>query len=173
MTRSTSPRRALIILGAATAALYIVLAILDFALKDTGGPSIVTFEFVGTPERAAEILGEWGDRGHDLALWSLWIDYAFMAAYGTFLAVASLATRDLARERGLARLAAAGTPAALAGAGAALFDAAENTALLLIVGGHGGDAAPPIATACASVKFLLLALCIAYLVWGLIARRRR
>jgi hypothetical protein len=47
---------------------------------------------------------------------------------------------------------------------------AENIALLLVLDGHGGGTAPLLATACASVKFLLIALAIAYVIWGLAAR---
>src|SRR5215213_3311508 len=154
-------------------AFYVPLVILEQQLKDTGGPGIVEFEFVGSVERAAEMLAEWGGEGHDLARKSLWIDYGFMASYGAFLTVAALATRDFAREQGLRRLAAAGIAAPFLAVGAALFDAAENAALLIVLGGHGGSVAPPLATACASVKFVLLVLALGYLVWGLVSRFRR
>jgi hypothetical protein len=163
-------RRLLIGLGAATAALYVALAVIDFQLKDTGGPGILEFEFVGSAGNAAETLAEWGDHGRDLATLSLWLDFAFMAAYGSFFALAALATRDFARDRGLRSLAAAGAFAPYCAIFAALYDAAENTALLLVVGGHGGGAAPVIAAVCASIKFLLIGLAIGYVLWGLAAR---
>ena len=172
MERAPGRKRQLVLLGIATVAFYVPLVILEQKLKDTGGPGIIDFEFVGSAERAAEMLAEWGDDGRDYARWSLWIDFGFMAAYGAFLAVAAVAIRDFARERGLGRLAAAGIVAPFLAIGAALFDAAENTALLLIVGGHGGDIAPPLATACASVKFVLLILVLAYVGWGLVCRFR-
>jgi hypothetical protein len=170
--RAPGRKRQLVLLGIAMVAFYVPLVILEQKLKDTGGPGILDFEFVGSAERAAEMLAEWGEDGRDHARWSLWIDFGFMASYGAFLAVAALATRDFARERGLGRLAAAGIVAPFLGIGAALFDALENTALLLIVGGHGGDVAPPLATACASVKFVLLILVLGYIGWGLVCRFR-
>lgn len=169
-------KRWLILLGATTVVLNIVLAVLDRELIDAGGPSIVGFELAGSEGRAAEIVAEWGPSGHDYALWSLWIDYAFMLSYGAFFALASLATRDFARGHDLRRLAAVGAVAPLAAAGSAGFDAIENAFLLLAVGGHGGGAGPVIATAAASVKFLLIAFVVVYLLWGLVSRlllRRR
>ena len=44
---------------------------------------------------------------------------------------------------------------------------------VLTVGGDGGSAAPVLATACASVKWVLIVVAVAYLVWGLAARLRR
>ena len=111
-----------------------------------------------------------GDAGQDDIRLSLWIDYGFMLVYGAFFTLAGLATRDFARERGLRSLAAAGRWAPWCAVGAAIFDALENANLLLILGGHGGSVSPPLATACASVKFVLIAVAIAYVVWGLVAR---
>jgi hypothetical protein len=74
-------------------------------MKDTGGPGIVPFELTGGQDRADEILSEWGEDGRDAARESLWIDFAFLLAYGTFLTLALAAMRDRARERGWRRLA--------------------------------------------------------------------
>ena len=105
------------------------------------------------------MLAEWGDAGQDDIRLSLWIDYGFMLVYGAFFTLAGLATRDFARERGKAG-AGLGGPRGPPGAPSApaLFDAIENANLLLILGGHGGCVSPPLATACASVKFLLIAI---------------
>lgn len=165
-------RRWLIGSGVAAAVLYVVLIVLDRKLTDAGGASIVGFELAGGRGRAAEIVAEWGSSGRDYARASLWIDYPFMLAYGTFLTLAALATRDFARRHGLAALAAAGAVAPFAAAASAGFDAIENVFLLLTLGGHGGSAAPVLATAAASVKFLLLFLAIGYLLWGLASRLR-
>jgi hypothetical protein len=59
-------------------------------------------------------------------------------------------------------------------AAAAVFDACEDALLLLVLAGHGGDAAPIVATVCASLKFALIAIAIAYaLVGGLLWVRSR
>jgi hypothetical protein len=171
---SISRKRLLIVTGIATIAFDVVLIVLDRRLQATGGLSILGLEFAGSEGRAAEIMAEWGSHGRDLARASLWIDFGFMASYGSFFALAALATRDFAREQGF-RLAAVGTAVAVCAVAAALFDAAENIVWLLVLGGHGGSFGPPFATACASLKFLLIALAILYTLWGLVAwllRRR-
>jgi hypothetical protein len=151
------------------------LAWLDGQLKDTGGPSILGLEFAGSLGRVEEIQAEWGGHGEYLARLSLWIDFGFMALYGAFFALACIAVRDFAAARGLGRLAAVGIVAPGCAVGAALFDFAENSLWLLVLGGHLGEPAPAIATACASLKFLLIAVAIVYSLVGLVAwlRRRR
>ena len=110
------------------------------------GPGMVTFELSGGESRANEILAEWGEDGRDAAREQLWIDYAFMLAYGTFLGLSAAAIRDLCRRRGpAATRAGSATKAIWFGPLAAAFDALENACLLLTVGGSGA-AFPLLAT---------------------------
>lgn len=175
MTRSIplSRKQLLISIGIAMVAFGIALQILDRKMQDAGGPSILGFEFAGGEQQAAQIMAEWGGSGRDYARWSLWIDFGFMLSYGAFFTLAAIATRDFARENGLRRLAAVGVVAPLCAASAAIFDAGENVFLLLTLGGHGGSFGPPMAAACASLKFLLIAFAIVYVLWGLASRLRR
>jgi hypothetical protein len=168
-----SRKRLLVLLGVAMVAFDLVLLVLDQDLKATGGPSILGLEFAGSEQRAAEIMAEWGGHGRDLARLSLWIDFGFMVSYGAFFTLAAIATRDFARDRGLRALAVVGIATPAFATAAALFDAAENIAWLLVLGGHGGSLAPPFATICASLKFLLIGLAILYVVWGLVVRLLR
>jgi hypothetical protein len=163
-------KRALIASALASIAIGAVLVVLDTRMTDAGGPGIVGFELAGSEDRAAEILADWGDQGTDAAKASLWIDYAYIVAYGTFLVLAAWATRDLAEDRGRPRMAALGTAVIPFAAAAATFDAIEDVGLLLAVNQHGGELAPRLAQVCASLKFALLALTIAYLIWGLLLR---
>ena len=165
-------RRALWLTGLASLALFAVLTALDLRMRDAGGPGIVGFELAGSEERAVGILADWGAAGRDAARASLWIDFPFLLAYGAFLTLAVAALRDLARRRGLGRLAAAGVGIVALPATAAAFDAIENVGLLVAVEGEGGDRAPLLATVCASLKFVLLAIAIAYLAAVPIAARR-
>jgi hypothetical protein len=165
-------RRALIVSAAASVAIFGVLLALDVRMMDAGGPGIVGFEVAGTEARAAEILADWGSKGIDAAKASLWIDYAYIAAYGTFLVLASSATRDLALARGWRRMAAWGVAVIPFAAAGAAFDAIEDVGLLLAVNGHGGALAPRLAQVCASLKFALLAVTIVYLLAGLVLRLR-
>jgi hypothetical protein len=155
----------------ATLALLLAMSPADERMRDTGGPGIVPFELTGGQERADEILAEWGEEGQDAARESLWIDFGFLLAYGTFLALAAAAVRDQARARGWRRLAALGGVAVALGPLGAAFDALENTCLLLTLDGAGA-AFPLLATIFAACKFVLLAAAIAYLLAGLAMRLR-
>ncbi|HEY6729401.1 MAG TPA: hypothetical protein VI039_00030 [Solirubrobacterales bacterium] len=174
MTESETPTRKqlLIVSGIAMTILWVVLLVIDKDLEATGGPGILALEFAGSRERVVELMAEWGAHGTHLARLSLWIDFAFMAAYGAFFVLATRATRDFGQEHGLPALAKAGIVAPYLALGAALFDVLENTVWLLALGGHGGEPGPPFATACASIKFLCIALVILYCTWGLISRLR-
>jgi hypothetical protein len=165
-------KRALIASAAASIAIGAVLIVLDARMMDAGGPGIIGFEFAGSEERAAEILADWGEDGTDAAKASLWLDFAYILAYGTFLVLAAWATRDLAESRGWRRLAAFGTAVVPFAAAAAAFDAIEDVGLLLAVDRQGGDLAPRLAQICAAIKFALLAVTIAYLLIGLLLRLR-
>jgi hypothetical protein len=155
----------------ATVVLLLAMSPADERMKDTGGAGIVPFEVTGGQHRADEILAEWGEDGQDAARESLWIDFGFLLAYGTFLTLALAATRDLARQRDRRRLAAIGGVVISFGALAAAFDALENICLLLTIDGAGA-AFPLLATIFATCKFALLAATIAYLLAGLAMRLR-
>ena len=129
--------------GIATVALLLAMSPADERMKDTGGPGIVPFELTGRQDRADEILAEWGEDGQDAARESLWIDFGFLLAYGTFLTLALAAIRDLARDRGWRRLAAIGALVVSFGALGAGFDALENICLLLTLGRRRGRLPPP------------------------------
>ncbi len=134
-------------------------------MKDTGGPGIVPFEVSGSQGHAEEIMAEWGDRGQDAARESLYIDFGFLIAYGTFLTLALAAIRDRARELGWRKMAAIGGAIAGFGALGATFDALENVCLLLTLGGHG-SAFPVLATIFASIKFFFTGVAVLYLLIG-------
>jgi hypothetical protein len=165
-------KQLLILSGSATVVLNFLLALLDRHLQAKGGPSVLSFEFVGSRRHAAQILAEWGAGGRDLARLSLWIDFVFMLSYGTFFTLAAIATREFASKHGRRLLSVAGVVAPIFATSAALFDAMENVALLLILGGRGGSIAPAFATTCASLKFTLITLAIVYVIWGLCVRLR-
>jgi hypothetical protein len=165
-------KRALIASAVASLVIGAALVVLDRRMVDAGGPGIVGFELAGSEDRATEILAEWGDDGIDAAKASLWLDYAYIVAYGTFLVLAAAATRELAERRGWERLAALGLPVMTFAAAAAAFDAIEDVGLLLAVNQHGGALAPRLAQVCAILKFALLAITIAYLLAGLVMRVR-
>jgi hypothetical protein len=159
-------RRGLIAAGIASLVLLLAMAPADQRMRDSSGPGIVPFELAGSQDRADEILAEWGEDGQEAARESLWIDFGFLLAYGTFLTLALAAVRDLARRRSWRRLTAIGGVVVSFGALAAAFDALENVCLLLTLEGAGA-AFPLLATIFTACKFVLLAAAIAYLLAGL------
>jgi len=171
-TARVTRRRGLIASGIATVVLLLAMSPAENRMTDTGGPGMIQFELTGGQDRADEILAEWGEDGQDAARQSLWIDFGFMLAYGTFLTLALAAVRDLARERSWRRLTTIGGVVVSFGALGAAFDALENVCLLLTLGASGA-AFPLLATIFAACKFVLIALAIAYLITGLAMRLRR
>ncbi len=135
-------RWGLIASGIATVILLLAMSPAEQRMKDSGGPGMVPFELTGGQDRADEILAEWGEDGQDAARESLWIDFGFLLAYGTFLSLALAASRDLARERDWRRLAAIGGAIVSFGALGAGFDALENICLLLTIEGCRGSLSP-------------------------------
>ena len=149
--------------------LLVVLAAIDGRLWDAGGPGIVGFELAGSEERSQDIVAEWGDE-LDAARLSLWLDYAYMAAYGVFWTLAVAATRDMSAGQGWRRFASAGrvlVPFPLLGAG---FDAIENVGLLLALDGNGGAFAPRLGAIAASLKFLFTGVATGYVALVLLRR---
>jgi hypothetical protein len=162
-------RRGLIASGIATVLLLLAMSPAEDRMTDTGGPGMIPFELTGGQHRADEILAEWGEKGQDAARESLWIDFGFLLAYGTFLTLALRAVRDRAGERHWGRLHTLGGTVVWFGAIGAAFDALENVCLLLTLDGSGA-AFPLLATTFAACKFALLAMAIAYLLVGLTMR---
>jgi len=164
-----SRKRWLWLLGVTSVALFVVLAIVDRKVQDSGGPGIIPFELAGSSERANEILGEWDASATDAARLSIWLDFPYLVLYGAFFCLAILAVRDAARCRGWERFARAGTAIAFAPIAAAAFDVVEDVFLLLVIGGHADGSAPAIATGFAVAKFVALGVTWVYLLGGLVA----
>ncbi|MGN6372730.1 MAG: hypothetical protein ACTHM1_07030 [Solirubrobacteraceae bacterium] len=169
---STGQRKLiLLVLGIATVGFTVVLEAIDPS-HVSRGPTILSFEFAGSHARAARIVGEWGPKGRSAAHLSLVLDYGYMLSYGLFFALAGFAVRDTARVRGWRRVAAAGVVIPFFALAAAVFDATENVALLLTLGGSGGSFAPPLATVCSTFKWALIAVAILYVLLGTALRVR-
>lgn len=164
-------KHALILLGIATVAFTVILELIDPS-HVSHGPKILDFEFAGSRSRAAQIMAEWGAKGRGAAHLSLVLDYGYMLSYGLFFAFAGFAVRDTARARGWRRLAAIGIVVPFLALAAATFDASENVALLLTLGGDGGSLAPPFAAVCSAIKFTLISIAILYALSGITLRLR-
>ena len=170
MSRPAPTARNLWILGLVTLALFVVLAVIDADIKESGGPGIVSFELEFTSENAREALRQWGDDGRDSAKLSLWLDFAFLVAYAAFF---SLAVAAVCEALGWRRWLSLATFPLIA----AVCDAVENVNLLLAIGQDGDQPFPFLAGVFALIKFATLTpaqlLALAGLVVWLIRRARR
>ncbi len=157
-----------------TLALFAVLQVLNQPLLTREAPSgIVSLELAGTPERAGSIVLSWSTSAAasipsrpNLALlfasFGLGLDYLFMPSYALTIALGAL----LVEGRHRALFAVLGPWAGWGGIAAALFDATENIALLMILRGDFASGWPAVAFWCASLKFALILIGIAYVLSG-------
>ncbi|MCV7441632.1 hypothetical protein H7K33_05295 [Mycobacterium paraense] len=119
----------------------------------TGGPGIIPFELAGSAAGAERIMTRWGPDGQRAARVSLWLDFGYMATYGTFTALLV----DRARRR-------RGHPAVLPAAviAAVAADAAEGASLLKVLGRADIAIHARRARVAALAKFALLVLALTY-----------
>ena len=76
--------------AAATVAFVVytlVMLLVERRMRATGGPGIIPFELAGSATRAEDIMTRWGSDGQRAARVSLWLDFGYMATYGTFTAL--------------------------------------------------------------------------------------
>jgi hypothetical protein len=149
----------------ATLAIFIVFALHDRGLRPY---TIVSFELAWTPLQAEKLFAAWGAPGQRVARESLLIDFAYMPAYA--LLFAGLVLVEARRSAG--RVQRLGLSLALVPFAAWLCDAVENVALLNVLAAPASPSAPllQLAGLSASLKFLLLLVCVLYIVFALAYR---
>jgi hypothetical protein len=77
-------------LGTAAVAFIVYTAamlVLERCMRQAGGPGIIPFELAGSASRAEDMMTRWGSEGQRAARLSLWLDFGYMATYGTFVAL--------------------------------------------------------------------------------------
>ncbi|HEX2085169.1 MAG TPA: hypothetical protein VHF89_05765 [Solirubrobacteraceae bacterium] len=173
MRRSEPTGRNLWLLGLVTLAIFVVLAIIDSDIRDTGGPGIIAFEVDFSSDNARETLAQWGEEGRDSAKLSLWLDYAFLIAYAAFFALAVVAVCE-SLGGGWRRFEFLATFPLIG----AVCDAIENANLLLTIGQDGDQPFPFLAGVFAVVKFATLTpaqlfVLVGFVVWLTRRVRRR
>jgi len=155
-------------LSMAAACFVIFQTLLDPPLRTGLSTGIVSFEFAGTAQVAADMVAGWTWHARLMAAFGLGFDFLFMPLYATALSSGLLLITEHL-QAGWRR------PAYLLGWGAYLaipFDAIENIALFSILNGNLG-ANPQIAFGCAAIKFGLLGLGLGYaLLAGLFALKK-
>lgn len=152
------------ILGVATVLWFVAFMIPASTMKDAGGPGLAEFEMVGTAERAAQYMADFGEAGVTAAKWAVWMDFPFIILFATFLSLSMRAAADRCRDFGRPALERIGRKTWATPIVAGCCDVIEDIGLLAILYGNTGSIAPAVATGFAIAKFVLLALVGAYLV---------
>lgn len=146
-----------------TLILFAVFRVLDAPLRTAAAPSgIVSYELAGTPAAAQSILDSWDARARLFAAFGLGLDYLFMPSYALTLSLGIL----LAAGRHAGAFAKLGAWLGWGALIAPLFDAVENFALWQVLLGDFQALWPSLAAICATVKFILLLLGLAYALLG-------
>jgi hypothetical protein len=130
-----------------------VMLVLERRMRRTGGPGIIPFELAGSASRAEDIMTRWGSDGRRAARLSLWLDFGYMATYGTFTALLV----DRARRR-------RGHPAALPAVVmvSVAADATEGASLLKVLNHTRVGVHARRAQIAALIKFTVLAGALGY-----------
>lgn len=149
--------RAFFAVTALTLMLVPVMASFDKPLRTEAAPQgIVSFELAKTEARSAAILSSWNEAARVSAGLGLGVDYLFLFAYSSSIALGCVLLGGLERNRGTI-LAAIAAPLAWMQLLAGLLDAVENYALIQLLLGEGGGNWPALAWACAVPKFIAVA----------------
>ncbi len=137
------------------------MAWLDRPLKSPTAPAgIVSLELAGSEAAANRVVRGWSQREQRRAAFNLGIDYLYLIVYSSAigLSCATVAQRFTPNSR--ARL--LGRGLAWAQLGAALADAVENAALLLVLDSRWLELGAAVAARAAQMKFGLIALGLLY-----------
>ncbi|MGB8406486.1 MAG: hypothetical protein WCE30_20720 [Mycobacterium sp.] len=134
----------------------VVMLRLESRMRAAGGPGIIPFELAGSAAKAEDIMRRWGEDGQRAARQSMWLDFGYMATYGTLLA---LLVERRRRSRGhsvwLSSLA----------VGAVAADAVEGVSLIRVLGRQDIAVNARCAQVAALIKFGATAGALGYSMW--------
>jgi hypothetical protein len=148
---------------ALTLSLFAVFRVLDSPLRTSSAPNgIVSFELAGAIKPAVDMLSSWDARAQLFAAFGLGFDFLFMPTYALALALGIL----LAAGRHAGAFAKVGAWLGWGALIAPLFDAVENFSLWQFILGDFQALWPRLAALCATLKFILLLLGLAYALVG-------
>lgn len=157
------------------AALILTLATMNL-LRQQGAPllgplplGILSLEVPATAARARELFDALGDHGRAIAVRQVQLDYVFLLLYPLAFAMALVRLAPLASGRIGRWCATLARRVWLAG----LFDAIENAAMLRMLAGATGSPWPEVSTACAAVKFAIVAVALLALLAALASWAKR
>ena len=153
-----------------TLLLSIVMSFSGKPLNTPVAPAgIVSFELAGSVAKAQAILDAWDATAQVHAGFIQGLDFLYLCIYSTTIALGCLLAAGVLRSRGWPG-AALGTPLAWGLWLAALLDAIENFALVVLLFGTLQAPWPQVAWGCAILKFSLIFLGLVYVFYALAAR---
>ena len=158
----------LLLSGLLTAILFLVLGNFDKSLITEIAPGgIISFELAKDIDQSIDIISSWDLNARINAGLSLGVDFLFLAAYAIFFATACylIAQKYVNRTNWIYKT---GLLLAKLQFVAALLDAIENVALIKLLLGSNNSILPLIAYYFASIKFVIIAIGIIYIIIGLL-----
>ena len=158
-------RQLLIISGIFTIILFLLLGHFDKPLvTETAPDGIISFELAKNIDQSIAIISSWDLNAKTNAGLSLGIDFLFLVVYAIFFATACyLIAQKLVNKNWMYKT---GLLFAKLQFVAALFDAIENVALIQLLLGSNNSIFPSIAYYFASMKFMIIAIGIIYIIIG-------
>jgi hypothetical protein len=159
-------RRAFVVSTVLAIVVMVILQVLGRPLITEAAPAgIVSFELAGNILAAERMLESWGDAGRVYAGLSLGLDYLFLVAYPVAIGLGCvLVAHSLSQRSRL--LSMMGIILAWGQFGAALLDGLENYALIRVLLGSQHKLWPLLAQWWALLKFFIVALGLAYVLFG-------
>lgn len=135
-------------------------------LVATVRPPPLRLQFAWGEVRASKVLEKWSDADKRAVRLNLALDFVFIVIYVTGIALACALgahALDAARWPGGGGMGGIFVRAIII---AGLLDAVENVAQLLMLAGHKTQPWPALASVCASIKFVLVAVTFLYALYG-------
>lgn len=167
----TAPRKKIVVGVIIVAFVFLIITallmqIVEATVKQVTSYGILDLEFAWNAATATTILAAWGSTYIPHEIWGIYIDFAFIPSYATFMAGLTL----LLARRFSGRTQVLGFMLVVAPFIAGLLDVVENLHLLLMLRSPTTitDPVPLIASICASVKFALIIVTIVYFFVGLL-----
>lgn len=165
---SATRRKTFWLLLGATLVWTIILTLIDGPVQNDAAPiGMISFELARSPESAGAMLDSWNHHAQLHLALSLGLDYVYLVLYSSTLALACLWITDIPADKArgaMASIRGVGTTMAWMAWLAAALDAVENFALFKVLITGPGAPWPAVAFSFALVKFLLLALTLAFLI---------
>ncbi len=141
---------------------FVIMRVIGSSVEESSY-NVFDLELAWTPERMDTILSTWGDDLIEKELLVTYVDFGFLVAYGTLLAGLSLLFARFFKGEILGKF---GFKAVYVSYVASAFDFLENLVIIVILNNPETypTHTPFLVSMCATIKFLLIFIVIAYLI---------